>query len=206
MLNPEASNNAVATPDRPMANWMLINAPGIGSGIDFTKAETVLKYVGPVPNPKSPPQRLFFLLYEQSNGRITSGQKIAEKYSDALCASSVKGRCLFRQEAMAQDYNLTLRGVTWAATENDAFSRYFLIKQGQTEDNVCAFIAGGFVDFVNLPRLNFVYAGYAQPCPRFTETKESDATTTPSGSTSVFANPSFLFYAILAALVNMFFR
>ena len=47
-------------------------------------------------------------------------------------------RCLFQITRFIQDYHLTLRAASWITVVNDAYARYYMIKSGQVEWDICS--------------------------------------------------------------------
>ncbi|GAU94536.1 hypothetical protein RvY_06292 [Ramazzottius varieornatus] len=137
-VDPTNPKNALSTPERPYLLWLAINIREADGGL-VQAVNTVLTYAPTIPAPQSPPHTLFFFLYEQTKGPISEAQSIdlQQRYTDPLCADYVLGRCLFRIANFTADYNMTLRAASWVTTVNDAFARYWMIKSGQLEWDIC---------------------------------------------------------------------
>ncbi|OQV25593.1 putative Uncharacterized protein C56G2.4 [Hypsibius exemplaris] len=137
-VDPSTPKNALSTPERPYTLWLAVNVKeSQGSIAGVGTANNVLGYAPTIPAPQSPPHTIYFFLFEQS-GEITDATQIGPKYSDPLCADFVLGRCLFQITNFTKDYGLKLRAASWITVVNDAYARYWMIKSGQVEWDICA--------------------------------------------------------------------
>ncbi|XP_055333829.1 uncharacterized protein C56G2.4-like [Paramacrobiotus metropolitanus] len=135
-LDPTISNNGLATPDKPFAHWLAMNIQLGTNANPIPEKNVVLSYSPLVPPPQSPPHTVFFLLFEQQ--APISTENVVERYSDPVCADYLKGRCLFQIKDFIAANGLILRAASWINVINDAYSRYWLIKSGQVETDICS--------------------------------------------------------------------